>query len=109
MFDNALLEVPAILGVPMVIHRVGTQSACRPDLDCKIATYLNIEYVDDMAPPEWQSHIGGCLVARKNKKPLSSQHLEALCMYIDRILDNFGDGVKQEQAQAMVTREGFEE
>jgi hypothetical protein len=108
MFDTALLEVPAILGVPMVIYRVSTQSTDRADLDCRIATYLNIKYVDGMAPPEWQSHIGSCLVARKDKKPLSSLHLEAVWMYIDSLLDYFGEeGPKQ--AQKMITKEGFEE
>jgi len=107
MFDGPLLEVPAILGVPLVIHRVGTQSNNRADLDCQIATFLNITYRDGMAPPEWQSHVGSCLVARKDKKPLSSQHLEAVWMYIDRILDYFGEEGPRE-AQKLITRKDFE-
>lgn len=107
MFDTSLLEVPALIGIPMVIHRIGTQSNHRPDLDCQIATCLNIEYSNSLAPPQWQSHVGSCLVARKDKKPLSSQHLEAVWMYIDRVLDYYGDvGVKQ--AQALITRKEFE-
>jgi len=44
IFARQLLEVPCILGIPMVIHRVGTQSNNQPELDCQIATYLNIKY-----------------------------------------------------------------
>ncbi|KAK5735723.1 hypothetical protein LTR17_007895 [Elasticomyces elasticus] len=84
MFGSPPLEVPAILGIPMVIHRVGTKSRDRADLDCQIATYLNIKYSDGLAPPQWQSHVGSCLVARKDKKPLSLPHLEAVWMFIMR-------------------------
>jgi hypothetical protein len=108
MFDTALLEVPALLGIPMVIYRVGIQSPDRADLDCRIATYLNITYANSRAPPEWQSHVGSCLVARKDKKPVSSQHLEAVWMYLDRLAGAFSeDGPKE--AREMITREGFEE
>jgi hypothetical protein len=106
MFDNPLLEVPALLEVPIVIYRVGTQSTSQSGLDCQIATYLNIKYVDGLAPPEWQSRVGSCLVARKDKKPLSSQHLEAVWMYIDRILDHFSEGARG--AQQLITRQQFE-
>ncbi|KAH4372356.1 hypothetical protein HBH99_232610 [Parastagonospora nodorum] len=77
IFEKTILEVPAILGIPLVIHRVGTQSNNRTDLDCQIATFLNVKYEDGRAPPQWQSHVGTCLVAHKDKKPLASQHLEA--------------------------------
>ncbi|KAK4888622.1 hypothetical protein LTR27_012517 [Elasticomyces elasticus] len=60
MFDGSPpLEVPAILGIPMVIHRVGTKSSDRADLDCQIATYLNIKYFGwpgaaTVAVPRWE-------------------------------------------------------
>jgi hypothetical protein len=107
IFDGPLLEVPAIMGIPLVICRVGTQSNHHPDLDCQIATYLNIAYHDGLAPLEWQSHIGSCLVARKDKKPLSVEHIEAVWMYIDRLMDLFGDDSPR-RAQKDISREGFE-
>lgn len=91
VFDEALLPVPARLGVPLVIYRMGTQSPNRADLDCRVATYLNVTYEDGIAPPAWQSHIGTCLVARKDKKRFSEQHMDAIEMYIDRLMDYFGD------------------
>jgi hypothetical protein len=108
IFDNELLEVPALMGIPLVIHRVGTQSANRADLDNRIATFFNIPYDTGFAPPEWQSHVGTCLIARKDKKPLSSEHMEAVYMYIDRLLDIFGDdGPKK--AQSQINKDDFEE
>lgn len=107
IFDKAILEVPAILGIPLVIHRVGTQSNNRADLDCQIATYLNVTYEYGLAPPQWQSHVGTCLVARKDKKPLTSQHLEAVWMYIVRLMDFYGEQSPRE-AQKRITRQRFE-
>jgi hypothetical protein len=107
IFDGPLLEVPAIVGIPLVINRVGTQSDNRPDLDCQIATYLNVAYQDGLAPPEWQSHVRSCLVARKDKKPLNVEHLEAVWMYIDRLMDLYGED-SPKRAQKDITREGFE-
>jgi hypothetical protein len=106
IFDNPLLEVPAIMGVPLVIHRLGTKSNNRADLDCRIATFLIVTFRDGLASPELQSHVGSCLVARKDKKPLSSEHLEAVWMYIDRLMDMFGDGPKS--AQKDINRDDFE-
>ena len=108
MFDSPLLEVPAIMGIPLVIHRVGTQSNNRADLDCRIATFLNVKYEDGFAPREWQSHVGTCIVARKDKKPLSAEHLEAVWMYIDRLMDIFGEE-GPEKAQKEISRDSFEE
>jgi hypothetical protein len=106
IFDNPLLEVPAIMGIPLVIHRLGTKSNNRADLDCLVATFLNVTYRDGFAPPEWQSHVGSCLVARKDKKPLSVEQLEAVWLYIDRLMDMFGDGPKS--AQKNMNRDDFE-
>jgi hypothetical protein len=107
IFNNELLEVPAIMGIPLVIHRVGTQSATRADLDNRIATFFNILYDTGFAPPEWQSHVGTCLIARKDKKPLRSEHMEAVYMYIDRLLDIFGDEGPKE-AQSHINKDDFE-
>lgn len=106
IFEKPLLEVPALLGIPLVIHRVGTQSNNRVDLDCPIATWLNIKSADGFAPMEWQSHVGTCLVARKDKKSPSQEHMDAVHMYISSLLDMFGDGPKY--AQKGITRTAFE-
>ncbi|KAK5719457.1 hypothetical protein LTR15_007981 [Elasticomyces elasticus] len=106
IFGSPALEVPAILGIPMVIHRVGTKSSDGADLDCQIATYLNIKYSNGLAPPEWQSHVGSCLVARKDQKPLSLPHLEAVWMFISMVLDSYSEDDKE--AQTLITRQGFE-
>jgi hypothetical protein len=52
-----------------------------------IVTFLNVTYQDGLAPPVWQSHVGSCLVARKYKKPLSVEYLEAVWIYIGRLMD----------------------
>lgn len=106
LFDRPILEVPGIMGIPLVIYRVGTPSSNRTDLDCQIATFLNVTYDDGLAPAEWQSRVGTCLVARKDKKPLTSMHLEAVWMYIDRLMDLYGEGPKR--AQKEIARERFE-
>ena len=84
--------VPGLIEVPLVVYRVGTQSANRADLDNQIATYLNIDAQSGFAPPEWQSYVGTVIAARKDRKPLLPQHLEGVWMYCDRILDLFGEG-----------------
>ncbi|KAH7119269.1 hypothetical protein EDB81DRAFT_891727 [Dactylonectria macrodidyma] len=40
VFSHAVPPVPGLIEVPLVLHRVGTQSANRTDLDNQIATYL---------------------------------------------------------------------
>jgi hypothetical protein len=107
IFEKTILEVPAILGIPLVIRRVGTQSNDCADLDCQIATFLNVKYEDGLAPSQWQSHVGTCLVARKDKKPLTSQHLEAVWMYIDRLMDCYGEEGPR-QAQKEMTKKRLE-
>jgi hypothetical protein len=89
------------------MYRIGTQSAHQPHLDNQVPTWLNIKFVDGFAPPEWQSHVRGCLLARKDKRPLSEEHVGALHEYMSRILDLFGDGVKA--GQSAITRERFEQ
>lgn len=107
IFNNPVLPVPGRIVIPLVIHRLGTQSRNRADLDCRIATYLNVEYEDGLAPPHWESHVGTCIVTRKDKKPLSSEHLEAVWMFIDRLMDYFGeDG--PEEAHRNISKPKFE-
>jgi hypothetical protein len=92
VFSQPVAPVPALIEIPLVLHRVGTRSTNRADLDNQIATYLNIDADTGFAPPAWQSHVGTVVVARKDKKPLLPTHLEGVWMYCDRILDLFGEG-----------------
>ncbi|KAH8752794.1 hypothetical protein F5883DRAFT_506445 [Diaporthe sp. PMI_573] len=107
VFLNFVPPVPRLIEVPLVFHRVGTQSANRADLDNQIATYLNIDPETGFAPPEWQSYVGTVLVARKDEKPLLPQHLEGVWMYCDYILDLFGEG--EGAPTHLYNRQAFEE
>jgi hypothetical protein len=49
-FDGPLLEIPAKMHILLVIHRIGTKANSRAGLDCRIATCLNIEYANGVAP-----------------------------------------------------------
>lgn len=106
IFEGPIIEIPALLEIPLVIHRLGTQSASQPDLDCQIATWLMIKYKDGFAPPKWQSHVGSCWLARKDKKPLSEMQVYAIHDYLSMLLDRYSGGPKG--AQKMVTRKAFE-
>lgn len=92
VFSNPVPPIPGLIEVPLVLHRVGTQSANQADLDNQIATYLNIDAESGFAPPEWQSYVGTVVVARKDRKPLLPHHLEGVWIYCDYILDIFGEG-----------------
>ena len=107
IFSNFVPSVPKLIEVPLVFHRVGTQSANRADLDNQMITYLNIDSESGFAAPEWQSYVGTVLVARKDKKPLLSQHLEGVWMYCDYILDLFGEG--EGAPTHLYNRQAFEE
>lgn len=65
VFSNSVPHVPGLIGIPLVFHRVGTQSIHQFELDNQIVTYLNINAATGFAPPEWQSHVGTVIVARK--------------------------------------------
>jgi hypothetical protein len=106
VFAESVPAIPALVEVPLVLYRKGTQSANQADLDNQIATYLNIDASRGFAPPEWQSHVGTVIVARKDRKPLLPQHLEGLWMYCDRILDLFGDG--EGAPRRLYSRQAFE-
>ncbi|KFA68155.1 hypothetical protein S40285_10673 [Stachybotrys chlorohalonatus IBT 40285] len=80
------------LNIPIAIHREGTKSPNRADLDNQIATYLAIDPESGFAPLSWQSGVGTVIVARKDRKPFLLQHLEVRFDYTANILDRFGDG-----------------
>lgn len=70
VFSQQVPPVPGLISIPLVLHRMGTKSANRADLDNQIATYLNIDSDSGFAPPTWQSHVSTVLVARKDRRPL---------------------------------------
>jgi hypothetical protein len=92
VFSQQVPPVPGLINIPLVLRRMGTESANAADLDNQIATYLNIDADSGFAPPAWQSHVGTVLVARKDRKPLLPQHVEGVWMYCNYILDVFGEG-----------------
>ncbi|PYH81280.1 hypothetical protein BO82DRAFT_402545 [Aspergillus uvarum CBS 121591] len=56
-------------------------------------TYLHIDPISGLAPPAWQAgRIGTVIVARRDRKDLSPEHYEATWMYIDYMIDFFGNG-----------------
>ena len=87
IFQSHVLPVPGLLDVPLVIYRVGTQAENEEELDCQVATYLNIHPVSGCAPEQWLSRVGTCVVARKDKRPFRTEHLETVWMFIDDVLD----------------------
>ncbi|EJD37506.1 hypothetical protein AURDEDRAFT_116757 [Auricularia subglabra TFB-10046 SS5] len=91
VFSEPALPVSRRLDLPLAMWREGTKSADRADLDCQMATYLAIDDRTAFAPPRWQAYVGTVIVARLDRKPLSSQHLEGFWMYNDAILDAMGD------------------
>lgn len=105
VFSESVPPVPAAIDIPLVIHRVGTRSNNRADLDNQIATYLNIDLASGLAPAAWQSHVGTVIIARKDKKKLLPHHVEDVWMYCDRIADMFGDGAAPTR---MYNRQAFE-
>ena len=107
VFSQPVPPVPGLIGVPLVLYRVGTRSTNQAELDNQIATYINIDAESGFAPPEWQSYVGTVIAARKDKKPLPPQHLEGVWMYCDYILDVFGEG--EGAPRRLYNRQAFEE
>lgn len=86
--------LPAALGIPLIFHRLPSShfDTQISSLNNQMMTYINIELESGLAPLAWDSQVGTVLVARSDKKPLLEQHIEAVWMYCDRILDLFGYG-----------------
>jgi len=108
VFSKPVLPIPGLIEIPLVMHKVLTWSTgtSRADLDNQIATYLNIDADSGFAPPAWQSEVGTVVVARKDKKPLLPQHVEAVFEYCNGILDRFGDG--EGAPRALYNRAAFQ-
>ncbi|CAI7656689.1 unnamed protein product [Penicillium pancosmium] len=92
VFNNTVPPVAALPDFPIVIHRLVTRDNGEfGNLDNQAITYLNVEAKSGFAPPRWQSGIGSVIVARKDRKDLSPEHYEAIWMYHDHLLDDFGE------------------
>jgi hypothetical protein len=87
VFSQTVPLILQLIGIPLVIYRVGTQSANRSDRDDQVATFLNIYDDTGLASPYWQGYVGTVIVARKDRKPLLPQHVESLWEFCSRILD----------------------
>lgn len=64
-----------------------------------------IDTITGFASAKWQQ-AGTTLLVREDKKPLTKNHVEALWMFNDHILDSFGDDVAM--AHAMMNRHRFD-
>ena len=84
--------MPALIEVPLVLYRLGTWTDNLRELDNSTATYLNIDPNSGIAPPAWQQCVGSVVIARKDRKPLSMSHFEAIWSYFTYILSSFGEG-----------------
>ncbi len=52
VFSNVVANVPDLMNIPLVFHRVGTQSANREDLDNQIITFRSIDPASSFAPDQ---------------------------------------------------------
>lgn len=96
--DDAIFSAPPApitqkFGFPLIVQPPPTRPARTADNDNPHATWLMIDPDQGLAPPEWQSAVGDCLVARADKKPLKIQTLAAITDYTSDIMDAFGDGM----------------
>ncbi|KAF2648133.1 hypothetical protein K491DRAFT_562900, partial [Lophiostoma macrostomum CBS 122681] len=107
IFESPPLGVPSLFEVSLVIHRVGTDISGQADLECPIATCLNMDPDDGLTPPEWQSNVGTCIVARKDGKPLSVEQLEVVWAYMDMTLEKLAEG-NWAMVRRFYTRQFFE-
>ncbi|TEB28780.1 hypothetical protein FA13DRAFT_1735305 [Coprinellus micaceus] len=100
--------VPKKVGIPLLVYkhpRPSDKIYERAPLDNQITTYLMIEPFNGLAPLQWQQDIGTVTVIRADHKPLTTQEIETVWMYIDQILDTFGDS--DSQARAQMTKPKF--
>jgi len=87
--------ISKLIGVPLVVYRQ-RESGARVEgrsaaMDNQAVTYLMIDIEHGFAPDEWQHSIGPVTVVRTDRKPLTTPALEMIWMYVDLILDHFGE------------------
>ncbi|KAG4066531.1 hypothetical protein HA402_007167 [Bradysia odoriphaga] len=97
-----LAPVPTKIGLELLALQVPpftkTLNPMSGELDNQPVTYIMIDTVSGFASPKWQQ-AGTTLFARKDKKPLTVNHIEALWMFNDDILGAFGDGAHRGHAK----------
>jgi hypothetical protein len=93
IFSTSPSSVTQKFGFPLLVQPPSTRPARVADNDNPHATWLMINPDNGLAPPEWQSAVGDCLVARADKKPLDIQTLAAITDYVSNIMNDFGDGM----------------
>ena len=78
VFSQPVPPVPGLIGVLLVLYRVGTRSTNPAELNNQIATYISIDDESGFVPPEWQSYVGTVIAVCKDRKLLPLQHLEGV-------------------------------
>jgi hypothetical protein len=110
LFNERVSPLSAAITLPIHVYREGPleNAKIHPEralYDNAPATKLMIELEDGLAPPDWQCGVGTVLVARKDKKPLSVEHMEALMDFVEELLWNYPDDINQDSD---ITRNAFE-
>jgi len=96
LIDRGVVSpISRLIGVPLVISRHMAEDPLaiprQASLDNQAVTYLMIDPESGYASPSWQQCIGPVTVIREDRKPLSSLALEMIWMYLDLIVEHFGD------------------
>jgi hypothetical protein len=92
IFFERPVPVSTAIGFPLVVYKtysLPTVSTPKSLLENGIATTLNIEPSTGKAPAEWQSRVGGIIVARKDMQSLDIRHFEGVWMHIEMIGHKF--------------------
>lgn len=109
VFNEPITSISKLIGVPIKVRR------CPPDRSLRGKSYnrvnqpatflhLNADPADKgwgWAPPEWQEPPGSVIVAREDRKPLYTQHVDALCHFCQYVMgpifeDSIGGGFHPE-------------
>ncbi|KAF9523481.1 hypothetical protein CPB83DRAFT_862764 [Crepidotus variabilis] len=84
-----LCPLTALYGHPILIYcpRLHSGRVEGNMANNQAAVYLRIEPSDGLAPISWQTdYLGDCLVARRDKKPISKELLETMHQYHSSLL-----------------------
>lgn len=94
--QGAISPVSRLFELPLLVYRLDPRPSLTiprsSDYDNQPMTYLMIDPVSGLAPPEWQQGVGSCIVARQDKKPLTVDHLYMVHEFMGNLLDRFGYG-----------------
>lgn len=98
IFNTGAAPITQKFGFPLLLRR--TEANKNDNIH---ATWLMISPDNGIAPPEWQSGVGDCLVARADKKPLDYSTLAAITDYVSDIMNAFSD----EPDRSVIQREFY--